>query len=113
MHTIQTPGIWILATLGMIALLAIVVAKVLGRRKSFDVPTVGAGTSDIESLKSRYVQQADALLREGHEKVITPNFIAPQLLQVSNSHESSKTASSKLQLQMGHEYFSQGSSPMN
>ncbi|KAJ3578612.1 hypothetical protein NPX13_g1957 [Xylaria arbuscula] len=57
------------AVIGAVALFAIIIiAKYLGRRKRFDIPMVGVGTNDIESLKSRYVQQADALLREGYEK---------------------------------------------
>ncbi|KAI1369844.1 cytochrome P450 [Xylaria arbuscula] len=69
MHTIQTPTMSATAVIAAVALFAIIIiAKYLGRRKRFDVPMVGVGTNDIESLKSRYVQQADVVLREGYEK---------------------------------------------
>lgn len=37
--------------------------------RSFDVPTVGLGEVDNNTLKLRYVQEADVLLREGYHKV--------------------------------------------
>lgn len=42
--------------------------------KTFNVPTVGLGDADSNTLKLRYVQEADVLLREGHQKVRTPSL---------------------------------------
>ncbi|RFU81283.1 cytochrome p450 [Trichoderma arundinaceum] len=48
--------------------------------KSFNVPTLGADSTEPNALKMRYVQEADVLLREGYEKfknaifqVLTPD----------------------------------------
>jgi ent-kaurene oxidase len=41
----------------------------LRRPKSFDLPMVGIDNSDLATLKGRYVQEADVLLREGYQKV--------------------------------------------
>ncbi|KAK5626397.1 hypothetical protein RRF57_002112 [Xylaria bambusicola] len=68
MHTLQTPILWTVHALGVAALVASIIIHILRRSKSFDVPIVGVDTSDVDSLKSRYVQQADTLLREGYEK---------------------------------------------
>lgn len=42
------------------------------RSQVFDVPTVGLDGSSPSTLKLRFVQEADVLLREGYKKVIYP-----------------------------------------
>ncbi len=61
--------LWTLPALAMTALARNIITKFLKRLQGFAVPMVGADTSDVDALKWRYVQQADVLLREGHEKV--------------------------------------------
>ncbi|KAI1310574.1 cytochrome P450 [Xylaria venustula] len=60
----------VLAVLAITASVAsiITIARFLKQFQGFAVPMVGADTSDIDTLKSRFVQQADLLLREGYEK---------------------------------------------
>lgn len=43
--------------------------------RRFNVPTVGLGEADNNTLKLRYVQEADVLLREGYHKVATQKHL--------------------------------------
>ncbi|GAP88426.2 putative cytochrome P450 [Rosellinia necatrix] len=79
MYSAELP-IWTLAATALTLFIGKVITTYLRRSKTFAVPTVGADTDDINTLKRRYIQEADVLLREGYEKfkntifqVITPD----------------------------------------
>ncbi|KAI2627006.1 putative cytochrome P450 [Hypomontagnella submonticulosa] len=80
MASIQMPTLWTSTLTAAIVLVVAVISKWLRKPKSFNLPIVGADEGDVNTLKTRYVQEADALLREGYEKfkdaifqVITPD----------------------------------------
>jgi hypothetical protein len=57
------------------AIVVVLVALLSGYKrtaKRFNVPILGEDSTDPNALKMRYVQEADALLREGYEKVVLP-----------------------------------------
>ncbi|KAI0811695.1 cytochrome P450 [Xylaria sp. FL0064] len=104
MDIMEMPVMWTLAALAVTAIVAnVITAKFLKRVKGFAVPMVGADISDVDTLKLRFVQQADVLLREGYEKfkdgifqVATPDgprvFLPRQFardLKPFNRHEAS------------------------
>jgi hypothetical protein len=73
----NSPNVWLiwgLAATVVTVLFRTVIIAYLRRPKPFAVPVVGADTGDINTLKGRYVQEADALLREGYEKVSYPRL---------------------------------------
>ncbi|KAI8628807.1 cytochrome P450 [Xylariaceae sp. FL1651] len=103
MDSSYTPTLWILAAMVMAVIVITAISTTLRRPTSFSVPIVGADTSDANTLKGRYVHEADVLLREGYERfknnifqVITPD--GPRLflprkfareLKLFNRHEAS------------------------
>ncbi|KAI0459174.1 cytochrome P450 [Xylaria acuta] len=103
MNSPHMPILWTLAATVLTALVGNVITLYFKRLKTFAVPTVGAGTGDVNALKGRYVHEADVLLREGHEKfkngifqVVTPDgprvFLPRKLahdLKPFNRHEAS------------------------
>ncbi|GAW13949.1 hypothetical protein ANO14919_033410 [Xylariales sp. No.14919] len=68
MNSTQMPILWALTLTAVTALAGTAITKFLRRLSTFAVPMVGAGTYDINTLKGRYVKEADVLLREGYEK---------------------------------------------
>ncbi|KAI0386473.1 putative cytochrome P450 [Hypomontagnella monticulosa] len=103
MASIHMPTLWTSTLTAAIILIVAVVSKWLRKPKSFNLPVVGADKEDVNTLKTRYVQEADALLREGYEKfkdamfqVITPDGLRVFLprkfahdLKEYNRHEAS------------------------
>ncbi|KAI0163957.1 cytochrome P450 [Xylariaceae sp. FL1272] len=59
---------WAWAATVTALLVAAALTKYFTKPKSFNVPLVGAEKGDFNTLKGRYVQEADVLLREGYEK---------------------------------------------
>ncbi|KAI1437059.1 cytochrome P450 [Xylaria sp. CBS 124048] len=103
MDRFATPIVWTLAVTVLFTLIGNVIKRFLSRPTHFDVPTVGDDECDLNTLKGRYVREADVLLREGYEKfknrifqVATPDglrvFLPRQLahdLKPFNRHEAS------------------------
>ncbi|KAI0200935.1 cytochrome P450 [Astrocystis sublimbata] len=95
--------LWVLVATVLILLIGSVVAFNAQRLPTFTVPTVGEVTKDVNTLKRRFVHEADVLLREGYEKfgngifqVLTPDgprLFLPRLLahdlKPLNRHEAS------------------------
>ncbi|KAI0894638.1 putative cytochrome P450 [Annulohypoxylon nitens] len=80
MASLHLPTIWASMLTAATIFIVAFISKWLRKPRSFNVPVVGAEAGDVNALKSRYVQEADALLREGYEKfkdaifqVITPD----------------------------------------
>ncbi|KAI1334099.1 putative cytochrome P450 [Xylariaceae sp. FL0016] len=80
MESIPIPISWASALITAVVVAVAIAPRWLHRRKVFTVPTLGAESNDVNLLKTRYVQEADVLLREGYEKfknsifqVITPD----------------------------------------
>lgn len=61
--------LWTLAVTIITLFLGNIIITYAKQRKAFTLPSVGAGSSDINALKERYVKEADVLLREGYEGV--------------------------------------------
>jgi hypothetical protein len=60
----------LLASVLSAAVILISALSVYWRRpKAFNVPTIGLEDADSNTLKLRYIQEADVLLREGYRKV--------------------------------------------
>lgn len=72
MASLHLPTIWASTLTAATIFIVAFISKWLRKPRSFNVPVVGAEAGDVNALKSRYVQEADALLREGHEKVECP-----------------------------------------
>ncbi|KAI0540306.1 cytochrome P450 [Xylaria digitata] len=68
MDSTHMPILWTLAATAMAAWAGKVITKLFRRLNAFTVPMVGAEIGDINTLKGRYVREADVLLREGYEK---------------------------------------------
>ncbi|KAI1400090.1 putative cytochrome P450 [Hypoxylon fuscum] len=80
MANLHTITLWNSILTAAIIFIIAIISKRLRKPKSFNIPVVGADSGDLNALKGRYVQEADALLREGYEKfkdaifqVITPD----------------------------------------
>lgn len=95
--------LWTLAVTIITLFLGNIIITYAKQRKAFTLPSVGAGSSDINALKERYVKEADVLLREGYEgfrnnifQVVTPDgprvFLPRRFareLKIFNRHEAS------------------------
>ncbi|KAI1809370.1 cytochrome P450 [Poronia punctata] len=68
MNTQSTSVIWTVVATAVAVLIGSVIAMFARRPKSFNLPMVGFDSSDLATLKARYVQEADVLLREGYQK---------------------------------------------
>ncbi|KAI5861410.1 putative cytochrome P450 [Durotheca rogersii] len=68
MGSLHVPTLWISTLTAATVLVVALISSWLRRPKSFNLPVLGADSGDINALKSRYVHEADALLREGYEK---------------------------------------------
>ncbi|KAI2636616.1 cytochrome P450 [Xylaria nigripes] len=68
MEASSTSLLWTLAASVATVLLGNAIARYLRQPRTFDVPFVGADTDDLATLKGRYAQEADVLLREGYIK---------------------------------------------
>lgn len=80
MASFYLPALWVSTLTAATIFVVAVISKWLQKPRSFNLPTVGVETRDVNVLKTRYVQEADSLLREGYEKfkdaifqVITPD----------------------------------------
>ncbi|KAI1639434.1 cytochrome P450 [Biscogniauxia mediterranea] len=80
MDTIDLSSFWTSSLAAGAIVILTIIARLLQRPKTFKLPTVGIDTTDTHVLKSRYVQEADVVLREGYEKfkntifqVLTPD----------------------------------------
>ncbi|KAI0888409.1 putative cytochrome P450 [Annulohypoxylon maeteangense] len=80
MASLHLPTIWVSTLTAATIFVVAVISKWLRKPRSFNVPVVGAEAGDVNVLKNRYVQEADAVLREGYEKfkdaifqVVTPD----------------------------------------
>ncbi|KAI1380500.1 putative cytochrome P450 [Hypoxylon crocopeplum] len=103
MSSLHMPTLWISTLTAAVIFIVAVITKWLRKPRPFNLPVVGAEVGDINALKGRYVQEADALLREGYEKfkdaifqVVTPDgprvFLPRKLahdLKEYNRHEAS------------------------
>lgn len=69
MANLHTITLWNSILTAAIIFIIAIISKRLRKPKSFNIPVVGADSGDLNALKGRYVQEADALLREGYEKV--------------------------------------------
>ena len=69
MDSPDTTAWWATAITAAIALLAAFLTRQRSGPKTFNLPVLGIDTGDANTLKTRYVQEADVLLREGYHKV--------------------------------------------
>jgi len=61
--------LWTVVATAVTVVIGGAVTAYLRRPKSFNLPMVGIDNNDIATLRGRYVQEADVLLREGYQKV--------------------------------------------
>ncbi|KAI0178730.1 putative cytochrome P450 [Hypoxylon sp. FL1284] len=80
MASLHLPTLWASALTAVTIFVVAAISRWLRRSKTLNLPIAGADSGDVNALKARYVQEADALLREGYEKfkntifqVITPD----------------------------------------
>lgn len=69
MMSLQMPTTWETTLVVITLLIVVAISQSLRKPKSFKVPIVGGDIKDINTLKARYVREADVILREGYEKV--------------------------------------------
>ena len=66
---LDAPTWWATAFTAVSVLLVAFLTRHLRGPKTFDLPILGIESGDTNALKTRYVQEADVLLREGYQKV--------------------------------------------
>lgn len=69
MDVFDAPTWWATAITAISVLLVAFLTRHLRGPKTFDLPILGIESGDVNALKTRYVQEADVLLREGYLKV--------------------------------------------
>lgn len=69
MDSLDASAWWATAFTTVLALFAVFLTWQRREPKTFNLPVLGVDSNDANTLKTRYVQEADALLREGYHKV--------------------------------------------